>query len=169
LLKKSKKKTKSLKTKASSLKSKGKKEGENSTSEHSDSNENNFGYENPESSSSEEPEDSEDNHVKKMNELEKCLEAISIRSNLQEVGVVRPHPVECDSAPYPPRFKAPNLYAFDDKGSLNQHIYYFKSQTGNVVSNDAIMAHLFIDTFKGVTFECFMKLPAGSIKEWTDL
>jgi len=76
LLKKS-KKTKSPKTKASSHKSKGKeKEDENSTFKHFDGNENNFGYENLESSS-EEPENSEDNHAKKMKELEKRLEAIS--------------------------------------------------------------------------------------------
>jgi len=168
LLKKSKKKTKSLKTKASSRKSKGKKEGENSISEHSNSNENNFEYENPESSS-EEPENSEDNHAKKMIELEKCLEAISYRSNLQEVGMVWPYPIEWNSAPYPPRFKAPNLHAFDGKGSPNQHIYYFKFQTGNVVSNDVIMAHLFIGTFKGVAFEWFMKLPTSSIKKWASL
>jgi len=54
-------------------------------------------------------------------------------------------------------------------GSPNQHIYYFKSQTGNVVSNDVIMAHLFIGTLKGVTFEWFMKFPAGSIEKWVDL
>ena len=88
-----------MKTKASSHKSKSKeKEDENSTSEHSDGNENNFGYENPEFSSSEEPKNSEDNHAKKMNELEQRLEAISNRSNLQELRVVRPYPVEWDSA-----------------------------------------------------------------------
>jgi len=31
------------------------------------------------------------------------------------------------------------------------------------------MAHLFIGTLKGVTFEWFMKLPAGSIEKWVDL
>ena len=67
-------------------------EGENSTSEHSNGNENNFGYENPKSSS-EEPENLEDNHAKKMNELEKRLEATSNRSNLKEVEVIRPYPV----------------------------------------------------------------------------
>ena len=41
-----------------------------------------------------EPKNSEDNHAKKVNELEKYLEAISHRSNLQEVGVVRPYPVK---------------------------------------------------------------------------
>jgi len=31
------------------------------------------------------------------------------------------------------------------------------------------MAHLFIGSLKGITFERFMKLPAGSIKTWADL
>ena len=31
------------------------------------------------------------------------------------------------------------------------------------------MAHLFIGTLKGVTFEWFMKLFAGSIEKWVDL
>ena len=90
-------------------------------------------------------------------------------NDLQDVGVVRPYPIEWDSAPYPFKFKAPNLHAFDDQGSPNQHVYYFKSQTGNVVSNDAILVCLFIGTLKGVAFEWFMKLPAGFIKKWVDL
>jgi len=86
---------KSPKTIASPHKSKAKeKKDENSTSEHSDGNENNFRYENPKSSSFEEPENSEDNHAKKMNKLEKRLEAISNRSDLQKVKVVRPYPIE---------------------------------------------------------------------------
>ena len=52
---------------------------------------------------------------------------------------------------------------------MNQHIYYFKSQMGNVVDNDAILARLFIGTLKGLAFEWFMKLPKGSIKTWGDL
>ena len=67
-------------------------------------------------------------------------------------------------APYPPKIKASTLHTFDGKGSLNQHIYYFKYRTGNVVSNDVIMARLFSGTLKEVAFEKFMKLPAGSIK-----
>jgi len=51
--------------------------------------------------------------------------------------------------PYPPKFKALTLHTFDGKGWSNQNIYYFKSQTENVVSNDAIMARLFIGTLKG--------------------
>ena len=69
-----------------------------------------------------------------------------------------------DMALYPPKSKAPTLHTFDGKGSPNQHIYYFKSQTEIAVSNDAIMAHLFIGTLKGIAFEWFMKLPANSIK-----
>ena len=53
--------------------------------------------------------------------------------------------------------------------SPNQNINYFKSQNRNVVSNDAIMARLFIGTLKGVAFELFMKLSAGSIKIWANL
>ena len=69
-----------------------------------------------------------------MNKLEQRLEALANQKILQEVGVVQPYLVEWDLIPYPPKFKAPTLQAFDGKGSPNQHIYYFKSQTGNVVS-----------------------------------
>ena len=37
------------------------------------------------------------------------------------------------------------------------------------MANDAILIWLFIGTLKGVAFEWFMKLPAGSIKKWVDL
>ena len=75
-----------------------------------------------------------------MNKLEHRLEALANRKGLQEEGVVRPYPAEWDLVPYPPKFKAPTLQAFDGKGSPNQHIYYFKSQIGNVALNDAILA-----------------------------
>jgi len=104
-----------------------------------------------------------------MNKLEQRLEAFTNQKGLQEAGVVRPYPAEWDLVPYPPKFKAPTLQAFDDKRSPNQRIYYFKSQTGNVVENDAILACLFIGTLKGLTFEWFMKLPEGSIKNWADM
>jgi len=66
-------------------------------------------------------------------------------------------------APYPPKFKALTLYTFEGKGSPNQHIYYFKSQTGNVVSNNAIMARLFIGTLKEVAMNgSWNFLPARS-------
>jgi len=85
------------------------------------------------------------------------------------VGILQPYPVEWDRAPYPPKFKAPALHTFDGKGLPNQYISYFKSQIRNVVSNDAIIARLFISTLKGVAFEWFMKLSAGLIKTWNDL
>ena len=129
LLDKPKKKMKILKTKASSSKSRDKmKKGENSTFEHSNGNEDNFRFKNPKSSYEEqENSENESNHAKRMNELEKRLEAIANRSNLQQVGVVRPYPIEWDAPPYPSRFKEPTLHTFDGKGSSNQHIYYFKS------------------------------------------
>jgi len=65
--------------------------------------------------------------------------------------------------PYPPKFKPPTLHTYDGKSSPNQHIYYFQSQTGNVISNDAIMVRLFIGTLKGVAFDWFQSLPQGSI------
>jgi len=77
--------------------------------------------------------------------------------------------VEWDITPYPPRFKAPTLHTSDGIGSPNQHVYYFKSQSGNVVSNDTIMAHLFISILRGVFFEWFIKLSVGSIKTWADV
>ena len=70
---------------------------------------------------------------------------------------------------YPPKFKPSTLHTYDGKSSPNQHIYYFRSQTGNVISNDAIMARLFIGTLKGVAFDWFRSLPPGSINSWIDL
>ena len=82
--------------------------------------------------------------------------------------MVWPYLAEWDLVPYFPKFKAPTLQAFDGKGPPNQHVYY-KSQTGNIVSNDVIMARLFIGTLKGIAFEWFMKLPESSIKNLGDL
>ena len=104
-------------------------------------------------------------HSKRMNKLEQRLEALANRKGLQEAGVVRPYLVEWDLVPYPPKFKALTLQVFDGKESSNQHIYYFKSQKGNVVANDAILARLFIGTLKGLAFEWFMKLPEGLHQE----
>ena len=73
------------------------------------------------------------------------------------------------TAPYPPRFKGPTLHTFDGIGSPNQHIYHFKSQTRNVVSNDTTMTRLFIGTLKRVAFEWFIKLHVGFIKTCADL
>ena len=48
-------------------------------------------------------------------------------------------------------------------------IYYFRSQTGNVIDNDVIMARLFIGTLKGVAFDWYRSLSSGSINFCTDL
>ena len=102
-----------------------------------------------------------------MGNLEERLEALLRRGDLQDMGVV--DPTQRNGTQLPTIHKAPTLHTFDGIGSPNQHIYYFKSQTGNVVLNDAIMVHLFIGILKRVAFEWFMKLPAGSIKTWANL
>jgi len=140
--------------KTSSKKSKGKrKEGESSSSVHIEE-EKQSNSESSKSSSQEggNPEDG-GTHFKIMNALKQRLEALTNQKGLQEAGVVRPYPTEWDLVPYPLKFKAPTLHAYDGKGSPNQHIYYFKSQTRNVVDDDAILARLFIGTLKGLAFE----------------
>ena len=146
--------------KASSKKSKGKrKKGESSSSVHREENEQPTSGSSKSSSQGKDDRGQRNVHSRRMNQLEQRLEALTNRKGLQEAGVVRPYTTEWDLIPYPPKFKAPTLQAFDGKGSPNQHIYYFKSQTGNVVDNDAILARLFIGTLKGLAFEWFMKLP----------
>ena len=81
--------------------------------------------------------------------LQAQIASLAQRDELKKVGTVRPYPLEWDSVPYPPKFKPPTLHTYDGKSSPNQHIYYFRSQTGNVIGNDAIMARLFIGTLKG--------------------
>ena len=82
---------------------------------------------------------------------------------------MRSYPLEWDSVPYPPKFKSPTLHTYDSKSSLNQHIYYFHSQIGNMIDNDVVMARLFISTLKGVTFDWYRSLPSSSIDLWIDL
>jgi len=57
---------------------------------------------------------------------------------------------------------------YDGKSSSNHHIYYFRSQTDNVIDNDAFKARLSIDTLKGVAFDWFSSLSSGSINSWVD-
>jgi len=71
--------------------------------------------------------------------------------------------------PYAPKFKTPTLHTYDGKNSPNPHIYYFRSQTDNVIDNDAIMARLFIGTLMWVAFDWFRSMPNGFINSWTDL
>ena len=118
LLKKLKKKSKGPKTKASSCKSKGnKRKDENSTFEHSDGNENNFRYENHESSS-EESENSKDNLPKKMNSLRNAWRLSQIKAIFKKWGG-QTIPIEWDLTSYPCRFKAPNMHPFNGKSSPN--------------------------------------------------
>jgi len=90
------------------------------------------------------------------------IASLTQRNELKKVGAVHPYPLEWDSVSYPPKFKPPTLHSYDGKSSPNQHIYYFRSQTGNVAGNDTIMARLFIGTLKGVAFDWFRSLPPGS-------
>ena len=66
---------------------------------------------------------------------------------------MRPYPLEWDSVSYPSKFTPPTLHTYDGKNSPNQHIYYFQSQTDNVIDNDVVMARLFIGTLKGIAFD----------------
>jgi len=77
--------------------------------------------------------------------------------------MIRSYPLEWDSVLHLPKFNPPTLHTYDGKSSPNQHICYFRSQTDNVIDNDAIMARLFISTLKGVAFDWFRSLPSGSI------
>jgi len=81
------------------------------------------------------------------------ITSLAQRDELKKAGMARPYPLEWDSVPYLPKFKPPTLHTYDGKSSPNQHIYYFRSQTGNIIDNDAIMARLFIGTLKGVAFD----------------
>jgi len=75
--------------------------------------------------------------------------SLAQRDELKKVGAIRPYPLEWDSVPYPLKFKPPTLHSYDGKSLPNQYIYYLRSQTSNVVGNNAIMARLFIGTLKG--------------------
>ena len=77
------------------------------------------------------------------------IASLSQRDELKKVRMMRPHQLEWDSVPYPSRFKSPMLHMYDGKSSPKQHIYYFRSQTDNVINSDAIIAKLFIGTLKG--------------------
>jgi len=83
------------------------------------------------------------------------IASLTQRNELKKASMTRPYLLEWDSVPYPPKFKPPTLHAYDGKNSPNQHIYYFWSQTGNVIDNNASMARLFIGTLKGVAFDWF--------------
>jgi len=97
------------------------------------------------------------------------IASLAQRDELKKVGMTRSYLLEWDFILYLPKFKPPTLHTYNGKGSPDQHIYYFRSQTGNVINNDAIMARLFIGTLRGVAFDWFRSLPSGSINSWIDL
>jgi len=81
------------------------------------------------------------------------IASLAQRDELKKVGMTCPYPLEWDAVLYPPKFKPPMLYTYDGKSSPNQHIYYFWSQTGNIIDNGTIMARLFIGTLKRMAFD----------------
>jgi len=81
------------------------------------------------------------------------IASIAQRDEPKKVGMMGPYPLEWDSVPYTPKFKLPTLHMYDGKSSSNKHIYYFRSQTGNVIDNNVVMTRLFIGTLKGVAFD----------------
>ena len=59
------------------------------------------------------------------------ITSLTQRDELKKAGMTRPYPLEWNSVPYPPKVKPPTLHTYDGKSSPNQHIYYFRSQTGD--------------------------------------
>jgi len=94
--------------------------------------------------------------------IEAQIASLTQRDELKKACMIRPYPLEWDSVPYPPKFKPHTLHTYDGKSSPNQHINYFRSQTGNIIDNDAIMTRLFISTLKGVAFDWLRSLPPSS-------
>jgi len=123
------------------------------------SNQNEEEHHNDEQPKTEKSKESSSMDVEDLKDIQAHIASLSQRDELKKVGAVRPYPLKWDSVPYPPKFKSPTLHTYDGKSSPNQHIYYFRPQTGNVIDNDAIMARLFIGTLKGVAFDWFRSLP----------
>ena len=74
------------------------------------------------------------------------MAATTNRPEVKETRVARPYPLEWDSVPYPKGFMVPSLHFFDGTKLASQHIYYFKSLTGSILDNEAVMTRLFIGT-----------------------
>jgi len=108
--------------------------------------------------------------VEVIKDIQAQIASLAQRNELKKVGMTRPYLLEWDSVPYPPKFKPPMLHTYNGKGSPNQHIYYFRSQIGNVIDNDAIMARLFIGTLKRVAFDWFRSRqePAWRLRQFLD-
>ena len=114
------KEKKKTKAKTPSKKSKGKRKEEESSFSANTENEEQSNSEPPKSSFEEEDNlENGSSHSKRISKLEQRLKAPTNRGDLQDVGIVRPYPAKWDTAPYPPKFKAPALHTFDSKGSPN--------------------------------------------------
>lgn len=81
-----------------------------------------------------------------MVEFEKALEAMANRGKLWEAGHDRPYLEEWNAAEYPSKFKVPILHYFDEKGSLTQHLYYFRAKTRNIARKHAVLTWLFVSS-----------------------
>src|SRR3954467_8674412 len=88
--------------------------------------------------------------MKRLEEQAAALKTTTIR---QKAGTTRPYLVEWDAVKYPSKFKVLTLNTFDGKGFAQQHIYYFQSQTRNLIGNDPVRTQLFLSTLKGIYFE----------------
>lgn len=77
--------------------------------------------------------------------------------------------MEWASVSYSCKFKPLTLHQFNGNGSPSQHIYYFRSQTENIVTNDALLTRHFIASLKDLAFDWFIRLQPGTIKAFSNL
>jgi len=134
-----------------------------------ESNHNGEGHNDDERPKAEKSKESSSINTEVNKDIQVQIASIAQRDELKKEGMTRLYPLDLDSVLYLSKFKPPTLHTNDGKSLTNQHIYYFRSQTGNVIDNDAIMARLFIGTLKGVAFDWFRSFPPGSINSWFDL
>src|SRR4051812_10909238 len=106
---------------------------------------------------------------RRLEKLKRWAATASGRLEIQGSEITRPYPPEWDAEPYPKGFKVPALHSFDGTQLASQHVYHFKSLTGSISNNEAMMTILFFGTLQGVAFEWFKHLKPGCIKSWNDL
>src|SRR3954463_10241724 len=106
---------------------------------------------------------------RRLEKLERWAATASGHLEIQRSEITRPYPPEWDAEPYPKGFKVPALHSFDGTQLASQHVYHFKSLTGSVSNNKAMMTRLFFGALQGVAFEWFKHLRPGCIKSWNDL
>ena len=64
------------------------------------------------------------------------IASLTQKDELKKAGMTRLYPLELDYVLYPLKFKPPMLHTYDRKSSPKWYIYYFRSQTGNVIDSD---------------------------------